>query len=424
MSAPPSAGPSAGIVAPFGELRVVQGTGGIEVAYCTKILADAGADVVVVEPPDGHPLRRRRIAGDGDGAATGALFEYLHAGKRSVVDIGGAASLLDAADVLVSDGLPAAWAELHAAHPALTVVAITPWGLEGPWSGRPASDLTLQALSGGMAPRGDVDRAPLMVGGEPTAWFAGAVGAVSLLGVLPRIAATRRGELLDVSQLECAHLEHSMYPVTYASMAGVPFHQLRGVPVPGIEPTADGHVGFFVITGQQWLDFCALLDQPGWAEDESLFIAMERRRRADELLGTIRAWTMQRSTDEIVEIASLMRIPVAPIGNGRTIPHIDHFVDQEWLVPNPGGFLQPRRPYRFQRRTGDAGCGGPASRLHRDRRGLARCEDCRWRRCRTRVAAGGPEGGRLHRLLGRSDGGSDPGRPRRRGDPHRGPAPP
>ena len=114
-----------------------------------------------------------------------------------------------------------------------------------------------------------------MVGGEPTAWFAGAVGAVSLLGVLPRIAATRRGELLDVSQLECAHLEHSMYPVTYASMAGVPFHQFRGVPVPGIEPTADGHVGFFVITGQQWLDFCALLDQPGWAEDESLFIAID-----------------------------------------------------------------------------------------------------------------------------------------------------
>ena len=59
-----------------------------------------------------------------------------------------------------------------------------------------------------------------MVGGEPTPWFAGAVAAVALLGVLPRIAATGTGELLDVSQLEAAHLEHSMYPVTYASMAG------------------------------------------------------------------------------------------------------------------------------------------------------------------------------------------------------------
>ena len=119
------------------------------------------------------------------------------------------------------------------------------------------------------------------------------------------------------------------------------------MPVPGIEPTSDGYVGFFVITGQQWLDFCALIDQPGWAEDESLFIAMERRRRAAELLGVIRAWTTQRTTAEIVEIASLMRMPVAPIGNGRTIPEIDHFVDQEWLVPNPAGFVQPRRPYRF-----------------------------------------------------------------------------
>ena len=66
-----------------------------------------------------------------------------------------------------------------------------------------------------------------------------------------------------------------------------------------------------MITGQQWLDFCALIDQPAWAEDESLFIAMERRRRAHDLLGVIRAWTTQRTTAEIVEIASLMRIPVA-----------------------------------------------------------------------------------------------------------------
>ena len=95
-----------------------------------------------------------------------------------------------------------------------------------------------------------------------------------------------------------------MYPITYASMAQTPFHQLRGVPVPGIEPTSDGYVGFFAITGQQWLDFCALIEQPGWTEDESLFIAMERRRRAAELVPVIREWTTARTTAEIVEIAA------------------------------------------------------------------------------------------------------------------------
>ena len=229
-----------------------------------------------------------------------------------------------------------------------------------------------------------------MAGGEPTPWFAGAVAAVALLGVLPRIRATGVGELLDVSQLEAAHLEHSMYPVTYASMAATPFHQFRGVPVPGIEPTSDGYVGFFVITGQQWLDFCALIEQPGWAEDESLFIAMERRRRSAELVPVIREWTTARTTAEIVEIASLMRIPSAPIGNGRTIPEIDHFVDQEWLVANPAGFVQPRRPYRFGGEPVNRIAPAPVDRRHRPRRVWADAKrrsasvsrafpGCRWR---------------------------------------------
>ena len=338
----------AGVVAPLRGLRVVQGSGGIGVAYCTKILVDAGADVVVLERDGGHPLRERRAAPQTEDGPDGALFDYLHAGKGSVTQGADLAALFDRADVLVTDAMPVTWGALHTRHPRLTVVTITPFGLEGPWNTRPSSDLVLQAMSGGMAPRGDAARAPLMAGGEPTPWFTGACAAAALLGVLPRIRATGVGELLDASQLEAAHLEHSMYPITYASMAQTPFHQLRGVPVPGVEPTSDGYVGFFAITGQQWLDFCALIEQPGWAEDESLFIAMERRRRAAELVPVIREWTTARTTAEIVEIASLMRLPVAPIGNGRTIPDIDHFVDQQWLVPNPAGFVQPRRPYRFQ----------------------------------------------------------------------------
>ena len=323
-------------VAPYRDLRVLQLSGGIEVAYCTKVLADAGADVAFVEARDGHALRRR-----------GPLFSYLHSGKRSIVDDPVlVARLLANTDVVVTDTLPSAWDELHRQHPHLTVAVITPYGLTGPWAGRPASDLTLQAASGGMAPRGAIGKAPLMVGGEPSYWFAGALAAVSVLGVLPH--RTGSGQLIDVSILEATHLEHGMYPVTFASMAQRPFQTSRGTPVPGIEPTQDGYVGFFVITGQQWLDFCALIGQPQWGEDERLFIATERRLRADELLGPIREWTRSQTTEQIVEIASLMRIPVAPIGNGATLAQIDQFVAEEWFVTNPDGFTQPRRPYRFE----------------------------------------------------------------------------
>src|SRR5690606_31225590 len=156
-------------------------------------------------------------------------------------------------DVVVANALPMPWDELHDRFPHLTAVVVTPFGLEGPHAGHVATDLTLQAAGGGMAPRGDVDGAPLMVGGEPSLWFAGALAAASLLGVVPRIRRTGVGELIDVSMLEATHLEHGMYPITFWSMAQRPFQSSRGVPVPGIEPTADGYVGFFVITGQQWL---------------------------------------------------------------------------------------------------------------------------------------------------------------------------
>ena len=62
------------VVTPLQGLRVIQGSGGIEVAYCTKMLVDAGAEAVVLEPPDGHPLRRRQAAPASEGGAAGALF--------------------------------------------------------------------------------------------------------------------------------------------------------------------------------------------------------------------------------------------------------------------------------------------------------------------------------------------------------------
>ena len=131
------AGDDRRIVAPFRDVRVLQLTGGIEVAHCTKILAEAGADVAFVEPAEGHPLRTHGRSGarthgrSGTRRSSAPLFSYLHAGKRSIVVGGGGGDaeiddLLARVDVIVTNDVPAPWDELHARFPHLTAVVISP----------------------------------------------------------------------------------------------------------------------------------------------------------------------------------------------------------------------------------------------------------------------------------------------------------
>jgi crotonobetainyl-CoA:carnitine CoA-transferase CaiB-like acyl-CoA transferase len=81
-------------------------------------------------------------------------------------------------------------------------------------------------------------------------------------------------------------------------------------------------------------------------EDESLIRIVNRLHRRDELVGVIDAWMGQRTSEEIAELASLFRIPVAVLGNGRSLLAEDHLVEQRWFVENPRGrFLQPDVPY-------------------------------------------------------------------------------
>ena len=79
------------------------------------------------------------------------------------------------------------------------------------------------------------------------------------------------GELVDVSMLETLVLCLTYYPVTYVDMVGRPFRSGRSIFTPGVEATSDGLVGLGVGTGQQWLDFCVMVEHPEWMEDRSLF---------------------------------------------------------------------------------------------------------------------------------------------------------
>jgi len=93
----------------------------------------------------------------------------------------------------------------------------------------------------------------------------------------------------------------------------------RGIELPSIEPAKDGWVGFCTITGQQWIDFCAMIGQQEVAEDRSYLEGRNRMEHIDFIRKIVHEWTTERTVDEIVEVATLLRVPVAPVGNGRSL---------------------------------------------------------------------------------------------------------
>lgn len=337
--------------------RVLDVTNTLAGAYAAHLLSSGGIEVLRVDPPGGHPLRRWSASGatipDG---ASGPLFLWLAGGQEAVTvdpaDAGDVAELLARAAtfdlVLWTPGL-VELDRLTAAAPDVPVVALTPFGLHGPWANRVATEFTLQALSGGPALRGSRAWPPMTAGGQHGEYMQGVVTAVAALIALRRAVVTGGGGVVDVSGLEAVIMTQLFNPLTMETQVNGVRPKRPRATVADVVPSKDGYVGFAVVNRvQHWWDFCAMIGRPDWAEDRSLDAVGIRTERCEELNPVIRAWCAERTTAEIVELATLMRIPCIEVGNGETIPRMDHFREERFYDTNPdGGFLQPAPPFRM-----------------------------------------------------------------------------
>ena len=343
---------------PLAGYKVVELSTGIAGAYCTKLLADGGADIIKVEPPEGDPLRAWSASGSViSPGSDGALFGFLAGSKHSVVadpdlddDVELTDRLLAAADAVVwSPGsqlvesqsfTPAA---IHRRHPHLTVLSITPFGLAGPWRDREATEFTLQAWSGGIVGlgRGAPDRAPVFVGGQVGEYMAGVYASAALLTSRYHQIKGAPGQLVDLSMLEAQILCLTYYPVTYFEMLGRPWRDARRLTVPGVARAKDGLVDLGCGTAQQWFDLCAMVGHPEWIDEESpLTITEQANIHADDIY----AWVESNTVDDIRELATAFRIPNAPVANGANVTSVDHFRERDSFVRNPRDGLPAAGP--------------------------------------------------------------------------------
>jgi len=340
---------------------VVELTGGVAGAYATKLFADAGADVIVVEPVDGSALRRTTRWGPlPEGAPDGPLWRWLAAGKRSTVGVLGDPTirqLVRSAHIVVAD-LPTAPLEEAGLlpRPGNVVVTISPFG-RGPLEDAPGNDFTAQAVCGSIGGRGQPDKEPLYAAGRLSELAAGVFAAPAALAAAQQLLRTGVGAHIDVSAAEATLIATNLFQdLMYRMIGFVPPGPGRMIMFPGIEATSDGWIGLNTNSAQKLEDLIVLVGRADLLGDTDVRSDPIRKAESES---SIKSWLKQHTTDEVLKLATELRIPVAPIGNGKMLPSLDHFVARGVFVDEPYTVRAPRPHYAIDGRRPAARHGAP-----------------------------------------------------------------
>ncbi len=255
--------------------------------YGTKLLADLGADVLLVEPPAGLPARSLPpFYHDEPGAEHSLAFWYLSTSKRSVTcnldtQDGRAlfARLVAAAQIVVAEGPPdrleahgVGYRRFAAAQPSLVWCSVSGFGDWGPHAGWLAPDLVGVAMSGIMTLAGFPDRAPVMPPGSQGYVSASVQAVQGILFALRVAERTGRGQQVEVSMQEALSLAQETSMQTWDMRQEVRKRSGAAGILPGVNTyaSADGHVYSMVGVpgfGAPWSVLAAWMDEHGMADD-------------------------------------------------------------------------------------------------------------------------------------------------------------
>jgi len=304
--------------------------------YATQLLAEAGADVLKVEPPGGDPMR-----------AYPALFASLSANKRSVVldlkDEAGrrrAIELAAEADVViegyrpgVADRLGVGYDAVRAVNPSVVYCSVSGLGQHGPLALTPGHDLNYQAWAGSLAPDGGAPIVPAI----PVADLAGGMAAaLGVCAALVRRIRSGEGERVDVAIADVL--------ATWTGAAKPEARDVtpaaRGVPGYGTFEAADGNwLSLGVLTEDHfWRALCDVLD----LGDVGGLGFPERMARLPELQPLIAQAVRSRPRDELVAELMAADVPVAPVLDRAGMLELPHFRERgavtadAWADPASG----------------------------------------------------------------------------------------
>ena len=357
-------------------VRVLDFTHYVAGPYCTKLLADYGADVLKVERPGaGDPARRLGpFPGDDPHPEKSGIFLHLNTNKRSVTlnlktreGASIARRLAESVDVVVESFRPGVmerlglgYEALAESNPRLVMASISNFGQDGPYRDWRGSDAIFYAMGGEMYTTGLDDREPLKMADDVVLYQAGAVGAVASMGAL--FAARRTGEAqhVDVSifETQAGSIDRRMstliaYQYTGETSGRRPMENTGGYPQ-GVFPCKDGYVE---ITGGgiYFPRSVKMLGEPDLLADERWHApgAQQDPDLKAEFEEFFYPWVLSRTKREVWTAAQAARVLSAPINTMEDL-HADPvfadrgvFADAE--LPSAGRLRYPGRPFLMER---------------------------------------------------------------------------
>jgi crotonobetainyl-CoA:carnitine CoA-transferase CaiB-like acyl-CoA transferase len=319
-------------------IRVIDLKTGLAGAWCARLLASFGADVVRIESPDGDDVLRRAGPFDAPGgtAETRPAHLYLNAGKRSLAletktEEGQAllARLIARADVLVEtldsagrSRLDLAPEAVRARHPALIHVSITPFGLCGPYAGFRATPMISAALGGYMYISGHPRRQPLANISPQPEYMAGLHGFAGAMAALFHRDAGGNGQHVEIAGQECQASIHQftitrwVYNRRIQQRIGNRYQRSHPITIYRV---ADGLVSIAVATREQYVRFLEVIGLPELLRDPRFADPFICSENTDAFDSAVAGRLAAAEREELVLECQRQRIPAGFVNDTREV---------------------------------------------------------------------------------------------------------
>ena len=356
------------------DIRVIEYSRFITGPYCTKLLADLGAEVIKVEEPGAGDSARKHgpFPGNLPHPERSGLFLYLNTSKLGVTldaeNPRGAEifkALVKDADILVESLPPGMMSRLgldydvlKQINPRLVVTSVTSFGQSGPYRDYRGHDLNLWHTGGmGYITRqvipGKGFGSPVKPGGHLADFTTGLTSAVATMCALFASRMTGRGQWVDVSGLESiAALPHA--PVAFPQLEARTAGQGTSPLYPGgIMPCKDGDILVGFPEEGQWQRFFEIMGNPDWMEGDWWKDMQALIDNAEFLTSQVGDWLKGRPKEEVLEQGKAKHIPLAALNSAEDVVKDEQFVDRGFFVdvthPEAGTVKVPSAGYKFSR---------------------------------------------------------------------------